>query len=247
MVTAGGELLASLGWIALALIAIAAIVGLAIWRGRRRGSRTIALDAALTVSGLWVMLSAVGALIIIVKAFTVDWAELNGTTTIWIGWPDDIPCSSSGAPGTLSCGGSNFADFTVGGASLGLRTLATAAQLCTLAFTTIPAAMLAAICFQTLRGRTFSRTVTRVLYTGAICVVVLGIASELLSSIAATVGLREVFDEGSEWYPMSFQLTLTPLPFVGALGLAALAAVFSQGSRLQAERDQLERETEGLV
>lgn len=247
MITFGGDLWTSLGWMALVLAAIAAIIGVVVWRGRRRGSKTIALDAALAISSWWVMMSAVGVIIIVVKTFTADWAELDGATTVWLQWPDGLPCAEFGAAGMLTCGGEELSDFTVGGASLGLRMLAATAQLCTAAFMTIPAAMLAAICFQTLRGRPFSRTVTRVLTIGAVAVLVLGIASDLLGSIAATTGLREVLDASSEWYPTRFQLTVTPLPFIGALGLVALAAVFREGMRLQAQKEALERETEGLV
>ena len=247
MISFSGDLWPSLANIGIALAVIAVIIGVVVWRGKRRGSTTLALDAALAISGWWVMLSVLGALSIVIKVFAVDWAELNGSTSVWIPWPPEVTCAEFGAAGMLTCSGENLSAFTVGGASLALRTLAGAAQLCSLAFTTIPAAMLAVICFQTLRGRTFSRTVTRVLTVGALAVLVFGIASDLLGSVAATAGLREVFDEASEWYPSGFQLTVTPLPFFGALGLAALAAVFRQGFRLQQEKAQLERDTEGLV
>ena len=39
---------------------------------------------------------------------------------------------------------------------------------------------------------------------------------------------------------------MTPLPFVGALGLLALAAVFREGMRLQAQKEMLEREMEQM-
>ncbi|KJQ55720.1 hypothetical protein [Microbacterium sp. SA39] len=242
--------------IGLVLAAIAAVVGIVVWRGRKKGSRTIALDAALAISGWWVMLSGVGAVIIIIKAFSVDFAEFHGATDVRVDWPTGLPCSEFGdSAGTmLTCGGNALADFTVGNASLGLRLLAAAAQLSTVALTTMPALILAIICFQTLRGATFSRIVTRALTGGAIAVLVLGVASDLLGSIAATAALREVFELSSEWYPRGFQLTVTPLPFVGALGLAALAAVFREGSRLQQEREhlaqetaRLQKDTEGLV
>jgi hypothetical protein len=248
MITFGGDLWSSLGWILLVLAVIAAIVGVVAWRGKRRGSTTIALDAALAVSGWWVMLSGVGVVFIVVKAFTADWAELSGATTVGLEWPTGLPCAEfGGTAGMLTCSGNELTDFTVGGASLGLRLLAATSQMVTLAFTTIPAVMLAVICFQTLRGRPFSRTVTRVLTIGAAAVLLLGIASQLLSSIAATTALREIFDPASEWYPTRFQLTVTPLPLFGALGLAALAAVFREGIRLQTQKELLERETEGLV
>ncbi|MDX2400287.1 hypothetical protein [Microbacterium algeriense] len=242
------ELWPSLLNIAIALAVIALLGCLLVWNGRRRGSRTIALDAALTLSGWWILLSAVSAVIFIVKAFAVDWAELHGETHVYVAWPADLPCSEFGDSGTtmLTCSGESLSAFTVGNASLGLRLLAAAAQLSSLALTTMPAVIVAVICFYTLRGRAFSRTVTRTLASAAVAVLLLGVAADLLSGIAATAGLREAFSPGSPWYPSAYQLTVTPLPFAAALGLAALAAVFRQGMRLQREQERLQQETERL-
>lgn len=243
-----GDLWQSLGSISVAIAAVAAIVGLVVWRGRRRGSTTIALDAALTISGWWVALSAIGIAAIVAKAWTADWAEIS-VSGFQLPWPEQVPCSEFGdsnAP-MLTCSSTQPKFATVASASLGLRLLAALAQLTPHILGALPAAMLAVICFQTLRGRTFSFTVTRTLTVGAVFVLVLGIASELLAGITATVGLREVFPPDSEWYPSGFQLIVTPLPFAGALALVALAAVFRQGIRLQMEKDRLQRETEGLV
>lgn len=242
--------------IGIALAVVAAVVGVLIWSGRRRASRTIALDAALTISGWWILLGVVGAVIVVVKAFTVDWAELHGDTNVWVDWPATLPCSEFGDSATtmLTCQGENLSEFTVGNASLGLRLLAAAGQLSTLALTTIPAMIVAVICFFTLRGRGFSSIVTRSLASGAIAILVFGVAADLLGSIAATSALREVFTPDSEWYPGAYQLTITPWPFLAALGLLALAAVFRQGLRLEQERaalqqetERLQKETEGLV
>ncbi|MCK2032820.1 MULTISPECIES: hypothetical protein [Microbacterium] len=235
--------------IGIALAVCAAVVALVVWNSRRRGSRTVALDAALTLSGWWITLSALGAVSFIIKAFAVDWAELHGRTIVFLDWPSNLPCSEYGDSTTtmLTCSGTELSDFTVGNASLGLRLLAAAAQLSTLALTTIPAVILALICFHTLRGRAFSRTVTRALVGGAIAFAVLGVLSDLLSGIAATTGLREALPADSTWYPHTYWLTVTPLPFAAALGLLALAAVFRQGMRVEQERAALERETEGLV
>lgn len=239
----------SLRFIGIALVAIAVVVGLFVWIGRRRGSKTVALDAALTISGMWIILNVLGGVVIVVKVFQVGWAELSGRTLVWMDWPASLPCldpTLSTPPGAvLHCGGTELTDFTVENASLGLRSLAGAAQFSTLALTTLPAVILAVICFNTLRGRAFSRTITRALVGGAIAVLVFGVASDLLSSIAATAGLR-VFPSDSAWYPSQFQLTVTALPFIGALMLAALAAVFRQGLRLQQERDDLQRTNEAL-
>jgi len=235
--------------IAIALAVLAAIGALVVWNSRRRGSRAVALDAALTLSGWWITLSAVGAVFIVIKAFSVDWAELHGPTAVFLDWPSGLPCSEfgDGTATMLTCSGTNLSDFTVGNASLGLRLLAAAGQLSTLALTTVPAVIVALICFQTLRGRAFSRTVVRTLVGGAIALVVLGVGADLLNGIAATAGLREALPADSPWYPPTYQLTVTLLPFAAALGLLALAAVFRHGMRVEREKAALEKETEGLV
>jgi len=235
--------------IGIALAACALIVAVVVWNSRRRSRRTVALDAALTISVWWIVLAGVGAAFVIAKAFSVDSAELDGPTTVLLEWPEGLPCSEFGDSATmmLTCGAAPLSDFTVGNASTGLRLLAAAAQLSTLALGALPAVVLAVICFHTLRRRPFSRTVTRALIGAAIAVVVLGVLSDLLSGIAATAGLREALPPDSEWYPHTYQLTVTPLPFAAALGLLALAAVFRQGLRLEQERAALQRETEGLV
>lgn len=249
------ELGPSLLFIAAGLVVIALIAVFVVWRGKRRGSRTLVIDAALTVSGWWVTLSALSAIVFVIKIFATDWAEI-ASTPLWIPWPSDLACSDefevTGA--VLQCGGGTIENITVRGASLGLRALAGAAQISSLAFATMPAAMIMVICFQTLRGRAFSQTVSRALTIGGIGVLAFGLASDIFGSIAATAGLREVFPPDSEWYPMTFQLSVTPLPLAGALGLIALAAVFRQGLRLeqeklslQQERDSLLKDTQGLV
>lgn len=243
------EVWPSLLKIGIALAVIAIIVGLVVWNGRRRGSRTIVLDAALTLSGWWILLSAVGVVIIIVKAFTVDWAELHGDTTYAsVPWPAGLDCSTFGETSStmLICGQQPLTDFTVVNASLGLRLLAAAAQLLTLALSTIPAVVVTVVCFHTLRGRPFSRIVSRALTGTAIAILVLGVTADLLGSVASTAGLREALPVDSGWYPVSYQLTVAPWPFAAALGLLALAAVFRQGMRLEQDRARLQQETERL-
>lgn len=235
--------------IAIALAVFAVVILLVVWIGRRRGSTTIALDATLVLTSVWALGSVVGAVVYVVKAFTVDWAELDGATTVYLDWPDGIPCSVYGDAATtmLTCGSESLTSFVVGHASLGLRLLAATSHVTGLVFQTTPVVVLAVICFNTLRGRPFTRTLTRALVGGAIAMLVFGIASDLLSGIAATAGLREALPTDSEWYPWGYQVTVTPLPFYGALLLAALAGVFRQGMKVQQERDALRRENETLA
>ncbi|MGF6822226.1 hypothetical protein M2317_001130 [Microbacterium sp. ZKA21] len=241
----------SLLFIAIGMLVLAALVGVAVWRARRRGSKTLVLDVALTVSGWWVTMSALGVIAIVGKAFSADWMEIGGSVGIPL--PAGLPCvdlgdpAGSGTDPALGCGSASMASLTVYNVSAGVRILGSLTELCQLVVSTLPAAMIAVICFQTLRGRPFHRTVVRALTIGAIVLLIAGVSGELMAEISSTLALREVFEPGSEWYPMTFQLSV-PLPAVGgALALGALAAVFSRGSRLQAERDQLARETEGLV
>ncbi|MFJ4222999.1 hypothetical protein [Microbacterium sp. NPDC089695] len=255
MFTFGSESLdSSLLSIGIALAVFAVIVAVIAIVGRMRGSRTIALDATLAISGLWVVMAIVGLVIWVVKAFTVDWAEFAGSDVTSIPWPADLPCSRDGetdggtSAAMLRCGAENLSDFTVVNASLGLRLLAATAQISALALATTPIVMLWIVCFQTARGRTFSQTITRALTAGAVAVLVFGIAADLLRGIAATAGLREVFaPDDYAWYPSVYQLTVTPLPFAGALMLAGLAAVFRHGRRLQLERDALQSENTKLA
>lgn len=231
------------------LVVLGAIISIVVWRRRRNGSRTITLDLALTISGWWVTLSAIGVVMIVIKVLTSDWTEIGGSA-LQLPWPDQVPCDDSGSGNSepmLTCGVLSAKYATVSPASLELRLLSGAAQVVNLALSTVPAAMVAVICFQTLRGRPFSRTATRNLAAGSVAVLVLGVANDVLPGITTTVGLREVFPVGSEWYPLDYYIFVTPLPFAGALALAALAAVFHQGMRLQREKEQLQRETEGLV
>ena len=247
------ELGTSLWFIAVALLVLAVVVGLVVWRARRRGSRTVVLDVALTLSGWWVMMSAVGLIAIVGKLFSADWVELMGVDVI-VALPPDLPCVDSGAAGGASTDGAALAcrsaavnSPTVYDASVGVRVLSALAELCQLIVSTLPAAMIAVICFQTLRGRAFHRTVVRALTIGAVVLLVVGLAGDLLAEISGPLALREVFAPDSEWDPPTFLLSIS-LPAVGgAIALTALAAVFSQGTRLQAERDRLECETEGLV
>lgn len=257
MISYTGELWPTLGWMALTLAVLAALVGGVVWFRRRRGSRTAASSAALTISGWWLALTAVGIVLIVVKVFASDSAEFTGQTNVWLAWPSDLPCAdlmpsdadagAADAGAALNCGGSALSGFTVVHASLGLRALAGATQLIAALFTAVPAMMLAVISWQALRGTAFARVVPRTLLWGAAGILVLGLASDLLGGIAATTALREVFAPESEWYPQAFQLTVTWWPFLAAVGLAALAAVFRQGVRLQDDNAQLHDDTRGLV
>lgn len=244
---AGTDLASTLSLVLLALVGLVLIVSIGVARAKRRGSRTITLDLGLTLSGWWLALCGLGVVFVVVKMLTGDVTELDGST-FSLAWPSGLPCDHHGTATqpTLWCGTASASYLTVEHASLGVRVLAASWQLLQVMLWALPAIMISIICFQTLHGRAFARTVTRSLIVGAIGVAVLGFASELLSGIATTVALREVFTESSRWYPQTFRLSFGPLSLLAAVGIAALAAVFRQGMQVQTEKDRLQSDNERL-
>lgn len=248
MVAYSGDLWGSLTQIGITFGVLLLVGAIAFWRGRRRRSETLFLDVALSLGGWWVALSAISLIVILIKAFTVDWVEIEGPG-LSIPLPADLPCLNAGeAQGpALTCSPASLPRISVYDVSTGIHALAAVGQACTLIVSTLPAALIAFICFQTLRGHPFHRTVIRALVIGAIVLLVAGVAGDLLNDITGTLALREVLPVGSKWYPESFMLSASGLPIGGAIALAALAAVFHQGFRLQSEHDRFQKDTEGLV
>jgi hypothetical protein len=245
------ELGPSLLRLGIGLLVIAAIAGVVVLVSRRRGSKTLALDVALTISAWWAILSVIGLVFVVIKAFTADFADI-GSAPMNVAWSDALPCRAgeltSGDTGPLLwCASASASDITISNPTVDVRALAAVTQAVSVLYSTIPAVLIAVICFQTLRGRAFSRTITRALVGGAIAAVVLGISNDVLPGIASTVALRSVLPAGDDLYPESFQIAVTPFPIVAALALLALAAVFHHGIRLQRHTAALEKDTEGLV
>jgi hypothetical protein len=248
MVVSGTDLASTLSFLLLGLAVLGLILWIVIGRARKRGSQTIALDVALTLSGWWVMASVLGVVLVVLRAVSGSGVQIDASA-MTMPWPAAVSCDETGevSGAFLQCASAQPTTLTVQGASAGVQVLAAIAQTLTLSLWALPAVMIGVICFHTLRGRAFARTVTRSLIVGAVSVAGLGVLSELMSGITAAVALREVFDESSQWYPQTFQLGFSPVPLLIAAGLAALAAVFRHGMRMQQERDRLQRETEGLV
>lgn len=248
MFASATELPAALLRIAIVLIGVAVVAGIVVVIGRRRKSTTLALDVTLTLSSWWALLSAVGLLFIVGKAISGEFAEI-GNAQIPTPWASDLPCRTTGETSgpELWCIGATSSTLTISHPDDATRVLAAAAQAGTLLYSTIPAVLIAIVCFQTLRGRPFSTTITRAFVGGSIAVLVLGTVNDLLPAIASTVALRSVLPTDNALYPETFQIGVTPVPIVAALALLALAAVFRQGMRLQRENESLQKETEGLV
>lgn len=249
------ELVPGLVRLGITLLVLSAIAGVSLWLARRRGSRTVTMDVALTLSGWWVAISLLSTGITIVNTLTGAVAVTSGAS-IDIDWPNSVPCDAFGdrSRPALLCGSGELDAVSVTGASLGIRVLAALGHLSTAAIGILPAALLGAICFLTLSGRPFGRAVTSSLLVASAAMLVLGVAAGILPEISGVLALREALPPESEWYPEVFHFDVPLLPVGGALALAALAGVFREGARLQRDRErlelenaQLQHETEGLV
>ena len=245
----------ALAFIGVGLLVLGAVAGITIWRGRRRGSTTLVMDVALTLSGWWVSLGLIGLTINVVNLISGN-GGFEAGASVNMPWPAGVPCDSDwdAADPALLCGSGSLESAYVLNSSIGIRLLVALSQVCTTALTLVPAVLIGVVCFQTLRGRPFAQTIVRALYAGSIIVLVLGIVAGLLPEISGVLALREAVPQESELYPMTFQLGLSLPAIGGALALAVLAAVFRQGTRLEQERAQLqqektalEKDTEGLV
>lgn len=241
MSAGGRDFLEALLWLGAFIVGLGAIVGVVVWRGRRRGSRTIALDAALTVSAWWLVLALLALAMQVIATLTSQEVTLMDARVTWSA-SSPVPCGpppEGTEAASLTCLSPSGADVTIAGLSAGARALLAAGQILTAALGALPAALLATITWQALRGAPFSRTVIRALYVGAAVVLVTGIGAAVLSALAESVALAEVLPS-QDVSPSFFRVSVDPVIFVSALALGALGSVFQHGTRLQ-------RDTEGLV
>jgi hypothetical protein len=238
----------ALAFIGVGLLVLGAVAGVTIWRGRRRGSTTLVMDVALTLSGWWVSLGLLGLVINVVNIIAGNGGFEVGAS-VSMPWPAGVPCDRTweGEDPALFCGSGSLSSAYVLHSSVGIRLLVALSQVCTTALALVPAVLIGVVCFLTLRGRPFAQTIVRALYAGSITVLVLGIAAGVLPEISGVLALREAVPQDSGLYPMTFQLGLSLPAIGGALGLAVLAAVFREGSQLQQETERLQKDTEGLV
>ncbi|GGO64795.1 hypothetical protein GCM10010910_20490 [Microbacterium nanhaiense] len=243
MISVGGSSVGeTLGFLALALALAVLIIAWVVARGRRRGSTTIALDTAFALSSWITGVGAVFALIRFGAALVDERAEIS-TSQVTLDAADSLPCGHhvesdrSGDGPWLECIVSASTRVSVDGVPLGARALLATGELLTTIAILAPFALVAAVCFETLRGRTFGNTVIRSLWTAAAVILAAGTLGGAIAPFGEFLALSGI---DSAYAPQSVHTSLTLLPLGGALLCAALAAIFRHGARLQ-------RDTEGLV
>ena len=235
-----GDLASGLSQVLLGLVIfgfIASVVG--IW-AKKTGSTSVALDVAASLAFVWIVLS-VGALLF------VSWRALDGGNSLIT---TDLPLADSyftddnAADGPLPALVGAYASgsqLEIAGLPLGIRMMLLTTQVLNVALVIVPAIVIRVMAVRAGKGEPFAPQVTKTLWFSAIFVLVAGVVRDLVDPISQTLAARAVWTEGGPLTePYTFNLTVQLWPFAAALVLAALAAVFRHGYKLQ-------QDTKGLV
>lgn len=241
-------------WIGVFIAVVAVLSLIAVWIARRRGSRTVALDAAGSVAQGWLFLMVLGVGFMVWQWFNQGELWINDLPVSFSNWPSgDTPgCDDPGgdAP-VLLCASVTSVNASVAHLTIGTRVVIGAGQLLGVLLIMVPAVLIIVLVGQARKGTPFSRVASRAFAWAAVAILVVGTVGELVVGIGKTLAAYEVLPSpeqgGDLTNPGIFSLTVPLWPAGVALALAALAVVFRYGSALQRQTEALQRETEGLV
>lgn len=239
------DLLSGLGWLAVWLGVAGVVVAISIWRARRHGSRTLALDVTRNASLAYIGLAGLGVVASAMEILGGEGVALEGEAWAFVqanvdGLASSACLDSYDGVGML-CG-----DSYVGPVPVGVQLLTfTGTLLGILASATIAWAVYNAT-RRAGQRQPFHPSVSRTFGVVAIVSMVATVVGGLVHQIGMTLAVRALdWDAGTP--PMSFGFNIEPWPFAVAVGLFAMAAIFKYGAQLQTERELLKRETEGLI
>ncbi|WP_454129637.1 hypothetical protein [Microbacterium aurum] len=241
-------------WIAVFVAVVAGLCAVTVWIARRRGSTTVALDAASSVAQGWLFLMVLGLGLTIWQWFTQTEISVSGMPVALANWPG-IGTPGCDGPGgdtpVLLCATADSVDATVAHLTLGTRVVMALGQLLGVLLMALPAVLIVVLVGQARKGSPFSRVAARSFAWAAVGILVLGTVTDLVVGIGRTLAAFEVLpapEEGGELTTQGiFYLTVPLWPAAVALALAALAVVFRYGSALQHQTEALQRDTDGLV
>jgi hypothetical protein len=235
---------------------LAGLVLLTVWFTRaRRGTRDAAstLKVARVVAVVYGVLVLLGTLITVLQTLLEDAVQLSLPVRTF--WPDLRPTVEilDGPTATVAGGGFEQAEVAVAGLDLTARLLLAGGHALQGITMALIAGAIALLCTRLLAGSPFRPVVSRVMMIAASAVAAGGIAWQICFELAGLLASSQVLTvnawtaseavtaEGVTGLPepaMGFEIEFWPL-FL-ALALAALAAAFRHGERLQ-------RDVEGLV
>jgi len=236
-----GDLASGVSQILLGLLILGLITSIVGIRARKSGSASVALNISATLAFGWLVLCTLLALFAVWQTFFVNTVTITAAVQL-----NDLPefdrdAEGKAFPALLGAYGDGLG-LEIAGLPLGIRLVLLAGQLLMLALFALPAWVIRVITVNAQAGTPFAPRVAKTLGIAALIVLVTGIAHDLVVPIGQSLAAAAVLPEDGGPLAASrfFSLTVQIWPFAGALGLAALAAVFRHGHRLQ-------RETEGLI
>lgn len=246
----GGALLAGLIWVAV----IGVVLALLVWDARRRRVASVVLDVTAAVARVWVAIVVIGMIAGFVGLFVSPTTSISDLP-VHVDWPGALPCQSAGdaagAADSLYCAQLTTAAAEITDLNGGVTALLFAGGLLSYIVLAVPGVLVAVLCGLAAAGTPFARAAHRWLLASAITILVAGMSSEVVLAIARFLAAGAVLPPASTGASATaastFAMTVPVWPIGAALALAALAAVFRHGYRLQRETVALQRETEGLV
>lgn len=232
---AGGLSQVLLGLVVLGFIA--SVVGI---RAKKSGSKSVALDVSASLAFGWVAICIFGLLFAAWQTFFTDTTLI---TAAGVAEPPLAPVdeNADGPLPALTGAYSSDRNLEIRGLPIGILVVLFIGKALTVVLLALPGVAVRVVTVNAAAGRPFAARVGTTLGVLAIVVLVVGLARDLVEPIGQTLAANAVLpDEGPLSAPGVFTLTVQFWPFAAALALAALAAVFRHGFRLQ-------KDTEGLV
>ncbi|QMU96319.1 hypothetical protein FVO59_03180 [Microbacterium esteraromaticum] len=228
----------------LLLIAVLAglVVSISVWRARKHGSTTLALDVTRNASLLYVWLMAVGVVVSGVQILAGPGVFLSDSVNTDVQSQEEALASSAcvDEPSMMLCGSQ------VGPIPFGIRLLIYVGTVLGLLASAAVAWAIHNAARRAGEREPFHPSVSRTFGAMALVVMAAAVLGDLLQQIGMTLAARSL-DWDATATPIRFGLRIELWPFAVAVGLFALSAIFRYGAQVQSERELLKRETEGLV
>lgn len=246
MAFTAGDLWSGLGVLALWLGIPAVVISVVVWLLRRRGSTAIAVKATRVLSGAFLGLALLSAISATLKLTLQRDVYLNDELRMWTLENRDALLSPSCTDGTYpletdSAAGRTaifLCDSSIENVPFGPRFVIYLGAILALVAAAAIAWAIQVAAYHAEIGDVFDRSVPRTFAVSAIIAMTAAVTGALLTAIGMTLAARSLDWPEGDLPPFFFDIPLWP--FLVALGMFALAAIFRHGARLQ-------RETAGLV
>lgn len=239
------DLLSGLAILGVYLAVCGVLTVVTLWWARRHGSTTLALDVTRNAALLYLCFLVVGVVLNAVNILGKPTLLLSDTVFTSVSEQEAALRSSACLDDfydvqPMICG------HDVGPIPFGVRLLVFAGSVLTLATSGAIAWAIHNAARRAAEKDPFHASVARTFGVMAIVVMTTAVLGDLAERIGMTLAARSL-DWSADAYPIRFELSFPLWAFALAVGMFALSAIFRYGAQLQREKEQLQRETEGLV